>query len=86
METKTKGNTCKLITGLFNQTVNQFQDESHEQDNQKMQQSSTPEPNPSTVEAPAKAVKLKKLLTETTSLANAPIPASLRPFFDAIEM
>ena len=28
METKTISNTCKLITGLSNQTVNLFQDES----------------------------------------------------------
>jgi len=28
METKTNRNNCKLITGLFNQTVNLFQDES----------------------------------------------------------
>ena len=45
METKTKGNTCKLITGLFNQTVNQFQDESVITTRGKLQQiKTTPEP------------------------------------------
>ena len=33
METKTISNTCKLITGLSNQTVNLFQDESNKSGN-----------------------------------------------------
>src|SRR5690606_11103833 len=34
---------------------------------------------------PVTTPNLKKLLTETTRLANAPIPATLRPFFEAYE-
>jgi len=38
---KTKGNDCKQVTGLFNQTVNHFQDEVSLENTEKPQQITT---------------------------------------------